>query len=739
MSATAPAMPQPSTSGGALNRPAGLLTDVSAALITAIVTLTFALSYAALIFAGPLSAGQPLGVVAAVTSVAMGGLVVALFSSIPFNSASPDGNSSAMMAAMAASAAADMAAQGLPDRVKFATVIVALMQVSMLSGLALLSLGLARAGKLARLLPYQVMAGFLGATGLVLVKGGAVLAAGVSLGLALLSDPEGCVRIAASCAMAGVMLVLLKRLTHPLALPALMAGFTVLHHAVFGLLHIGLEEQRARGWLTHFPSGLSFEYPWASARVAAVDWQVLLHHAPDFLAIAVVCLIPILLSIGALETASGIDADVDRELAANGAGAIVSGLAGGMLGYTSFTRSLLLLRAGGKARRAAVMAALFAPLLVAIGGPVLTRLPSTVLSAMMILLGAQLVEQWIFRARRQLSPVEWLIALLVVAISVALGFTYGVFAGLLVCCVSVAVAASRVPPVRARYRGELARSTVDRPEIEAEYLRVRADTLLVMHLQGHLFFGTMSRLLADIRQEIAAMPGVLSHILLDCRGVAGLDGTALAGFARLRQAAASGGVRLVFAGLAPRLAARLPASEASHRFADLDAALEWREDEILSGHVQESEPTRPLAGLFDDDLGVHEAPLFAALLPLQVPAGCVIVERGTASDDLFLLESGRAVIEAETLPGQSVRLRTLGPGTMFGEFGFLLGMRRTATVRADTDCRLWCLSRAALAELERERPATALAFHHALVGRLGTRMIERDSVAAALAGSLLRA
>jgi CRP-like cAMP-binding protein len=95
--------------------------------------------------------------------------------------------------------------------------------------------------------------------------------------------------------------------------------------------------------------------------------------------------------------------------------------------------------------------------------------------------------------------------------------------------------------------------------------------------------------------------------------------------------------------------------------------------------------------------------LAAGFQPRAAPAGTVVCRQGEPGDELFLIESGE--LETTAAVGLGVAsLGTMGPGEVFGEIAVLMGGRRTATVTAQSDARLWVLPRARLAEVGRHLP-----------------------------------
>jgi NTE family protein len=89
----------------------------------------------------------------------------------------------------------------------------------------------------------------------------------------------------------------------------------------------------------------------------------------------------------------------------------------------------------------------------------------------------------------------------------------------------------------------------------------------------------------------------------------------------------------------------------------------------------------------------------------DAPAGQALIERGRPGSGIFILERGRAIVEAPE--GH----RELGPGDVFGERALLEeDMTRTARVRAQTDVTCLAIGRMEIERLiaEDERLADRL-------------------------------
>jgi MFS family permease len=76
------------------------------------------------------------------------------------------------------------------------------------------------------------------------------------------------------------------------------------------------------------------------------------------------------------------------------------------------------------------------------------------------------------------------------------------------------------------------------------------------------------------------------------------------------------------------------------------------------------------------------------LIPLDVPAGTVVIREGDAGDRYYVVADGTLAVSVGGEPR-----RELGPGSSFGEIALLRDVPRTATVTSLTDCHLLALER----------------------------------------------
>lgn len=147
-----------------------VLPDLSAGFLTALVTLSYSASYAALIFSGALSTYLSAGLFAAMVSCIVVVTVVAVKSSLRFAIAGPDSNATAILAATIAGLSSHVRDR-MGEAAVLPTILMTLSVSALVTGILLYLLGYFRQGRVVRFIPYPVVGGFLAGTGYLLLEG----------------------------------------------------------------------------------------------------------------------------------------------------------------------------------------------------------------------------------------------------------------------------------------------------------------------------------------------------------------------------------------------------------------------------------------------------------------------------------------------------------------------------------------------------------------------------------------
>jgi SulP family sulfate permease len=657
-------------------------------------------------------------------------LGIAAFSSLPFSVGSIQDTTATILALVAARIAAAM-----PEDDAFLTVVLAIGVATVAAGLFFFVLGTLRLGELIRYVPYPVVGGFLAGTGWLLAKGAVGVLTDVPVALGTAGDVAGeWARLLPGVAFAITVLWVTRRRPHPAVIPAVSLGAIALFYTVAFVSGQGVEGAREGGWLIGpFPGGGLWR-PWTIDAVTGADWGAVLSQAAGIGTVLVVGVLTLLLNTTGIELVTERDVDLNRELRASGAANVVAGIGGGLIGFHALSLTTLAHRAGARTRLPGIVGAAICVLTLVFGAGALSLFPKPVLGGLLLYLGLGFLVDWVVLAWRRLPRVDYALVVFILVVIAAFGFLIGVGVGTLVALVMFVVEYSRGDVVSRAISGAAYRSNVDRDPGHLAILRDRGERIHVFELQGYLFFGTASSLLDRIKERLGDS-GLqeVRFMVLDFRRVSGLDSSAVLGFTKVRQLAASRRITLVLTGLDERLRRGLERGgfaedpEGGVRFMpDLDRGVQWCEDRLLeeAGAPATEEPP-PLEDQLRAALGsVDPAWVLPYLEAVEVDAGEAVMRQDEPADGLYFLESGRLTVQLESPEGERMRLRTMGPGTVVGEVTLYLGTPRTASVVAEVHSRLHRLSADALARMERGDPTVAAAVHRMFARLLAERLTD---------------
>jgi SulP family sulfate permease len=705
-----------------------LLSSLGAASVLAVMNVAAALSMGALVFAGPLADKTATGVGLFLIATALAGLLVPLASGYRGMIASPRSGQAPIFAAMAAAIVAAMPG-ALPEQVA-ATVVAAILAATVVTGLVMYGLGRRRLGTLVRYLPYPVISGFFAGLGYLLIAGGVT----VALGAAGATAPQGAAALLRQVAPALVfalgLFVLERRVRHGLLMPLYVCAAILVHHVATAGAPVAAP-------LTAPESG-AFWPPITPDGLALVDWSMVLAQADTIAVLALLSVIMLLLDVAGLEIVIGRDLDPNRELRAAGLANIFGGLAGSALAFSSAAGTTLAHRLGGGSFATVVIYVALVLGTLLLGPSALTLVPAAVLGGLLVYTGLTFLERWLWQAWRRLPVADFLVVAVILAVVARFGILEGVAAGIVLAALIFVHSYSRIGNVRVVLRGDEHNSNVDRAPQEQAHLDSHADRLLIYLLQGFLFFGSANRLLDGIRAQLAAPEAErLRFLLLDFRGVSGMDTSAGQCFGRLMQKARETRRKLVFTGCTPRVRARLERLRDElgigagnvRFFGELAEGRAWCDDMLLEGldgnnSGAEVDVTAALTRILGD---AKAAALLSAYFTEQwTRAGADLFAKGEKGDALFLILEGAVAIRLPLPDGGALTLRTIRAGAVVGGMALYSGEPRSATCTVVKDARLARLDLEAYRRMERDHPAVAGQFHKFIVRLMAERVVRTN-------------
>jgi SulP family sulfate permease len=390
---------------------------------------------------------------------------------------------------------------------------------------------------------------------------------------------------------------------------------------------------------------------------------------------------------------------------------------------------VLLNQQTGPSRFGALIPALWGAILLLAGPTLLAYLPRFAVGALLIAVG---LDRFLLRivGDARVNPVlETVIAVIVSLSIIFLGILNGMAIGIAAAIVLFAYNYRRIPIVWATLSGADVRSNVVRSPEVMRLLEAQGARIVLFRLQGYLFFLNVSSVRAAVEKRADEKPA-LNDIIFDFRDVVGMDSSALMAFRRIGQIAEEKKFRVTFAGLHPDLR-------------DLfERAMMWRDEGILcvetADRALQSAEDRLVAesekGRFSYALTLSQA--LAAFAPGQVPEGRlarylehvelqpneVLMHLGDPADAMFFVEAGQVTAELQREGTAPLRLQTSSPGALTGEIALFRGGVRTASVRAEGNCRLARLSKAALERMEKEDADLAQLIHRFIIVQLADKV-----------------
>jgi len=728
-----------------------LISKLTAAAIFGILNTSFAVSYASLIF----SSTAPTYFVVAVALFLVGGCLVSIIicslSSYSGVIAFIQDVPVAISGLIALSLAAML--QGAGPDVLFANIFTAIVLATVLTGIAFLLLGHFKLGNLVRFIPYPVMGGFLAATGWLLFKGGLQVSTGVGFQVLQVAsfftqaDPAHLM-----CALIfGIGLLMLTRgfPGNGLVTPVTIVGSILLFLLVARLFGYGMDYLDSNGWLL----GPLPEAPlWRSAALPdwhLVDWTMVFSQAGSIATIVVLSVISLLLNSTGIEFIAGRDLDINRDLKASGIANLVSGFIGAPSSYVFISQTTLATRMGARDRSVGIVHGLFLLLVFFVGGTFLVFFPKFVAAGLPVYLGLAMMWEWLIDARRSVPKVDYAIIVGILLIVEFFGFLEGIGIGIVASVVIFVFRYSTIDIIKNQFDGRSFRSSKDRSITDQRLLDHHSDQMVILQLQGFIFFGTANSLYEKIKQLVTQAEKALKFVVLDMLLVQGIDSSAVKSFEKLAGYLETKDIHLVIVNSSENIktafeADGLQTSEYKRLryFDDLEHATEWCEDLIAASETQKIEAAKmegeeTVADLFQavyaDMMAALEIQvMFETLIErmqgyleeVDVSPGAHLYRQDDISTDVYFIVRGQVTLAGTNLEGASYRFRTLGPWTLTGEVGAFLGYHAPYDAAVEKAGLIYRLSAENRQKIEAEDAALASELQRLIITMLGSQLMK---------------
>jgi len=736
---------------------AGRAGDLWGGFASMLVALPSAIGFGITIYAvlGPEYAGR--GALAGLIGTFALGIVAPLFGGSRFLISAPCGPAALLLAALTA----DLLKHSHGETAPAATVLLVLSLVGLLSAGLQFAYGALGGGRLIKFIPYPVVAGYLSCIGVLLFAKQVPDFLGLSKGTAAASglvspDTWAAPSLVVGGLTAGAML-LAPHVTKRVPAVIIGLGTGCLGYALLGIYLPQLRELDGNplviGALAGKPSELAVGFLTRFSGLGALSMADL------GLAVVPAITLSVLLSIDTLKTTVIVDAltrtrsDSNKELRGQGLGNLAAALLGGIPGAGTMGATMVNVVSGGESRRAGVFEGASALVAFVLFGGSLPGVPSLIgwlpkaaLAGIIMVIAFRMIDRHsFFLLRHRTTWPDFLVVVAVIVTGVTTSPIAAAAVGLALAIMLFTRDQIRGSVVRRKMPGNRMASKRQRPPEELALLQQKGAEAIICSLQGTLFFGTTDQLVGLLDDDIR----ICRYLVLDLRRVQSIDYTAGHMLAQIDAQLGDRGAHLLFSGQPLTLPKGLDLRgyfkrldfvprPGTHLVEDLDRAVEWIENDILStAGMSRVEAAAPLA-LADFDLFGHlgkEAlyTLAQVIEPRHLDESARLFCRGDDGDEIYLIRSGAVQILLPIEGGRRHHLATFARGSFFGDMAFLDGDKRSADAVAGEPTDLFVLSRRRFDELSGKHPDIGTAFFSQLARSMALRLRQTDAQLQALA------
>jgi SulP family sulfate permease len=601
-------------------------------------------------------------------------------------------------------------------------------------------------GKLIKYVPYPVIAGYLSAVGILLIKGQLNRLLGVPKSvefLPMISQISQWNPI--NVAVGGVTLIAMF-ITSKTArkIPPAIISLT-LGVGTFFLIGSMMEPSLLNLEGNKYVVGNIIPKEGGVWKAVTMHWDDLTHipysKIPSILIPALS--LAFLLSIDTLKTSLVLDAmtqtrhDSNKELIGQGLANLFSSIFGGVPGAGTMGPTLVNVSSGAKTPSSSVLVGVFSLIVLVLFANYLAWIPVPAQAAILIFVGIRMVDfksVQLIRFRATQFDFFVILAVVMTAIFTSLLMAGGV--GIFLAIFLFLREQTRFSVVRRKYLGNQKFSKKRRVPSEAEVLSSHGGKSLVLELQGQLFFGTTDQLFTIVESYLKTC----DYFTFDMRRIQSIDYTAVNMLKQIAQRIKSKNQKLIMSSVPMSLPSGQDLKAYLHNlglseeksgiifFNNIDEALEWVENDILAKYIQVHKDPKAALELNEFEFFKTFSPnVINELKVIAIESDFGIDEnvfhKGDSDDRIYFIRKGIIKIQLPLPGNMTLVLATVGKGDFFGDMAFLDKETRSADAIADSEeVQLYCFSRTQFDEIAKNHPEIAGVFFEKLAHTISLRM-----------------
>jgi SulP family sulfate permease len=597
------------------------------------------------------------------------------------------------------------------------------------------------------------MGGFLAGTGWLLVKGGLQVSTSVSFQLADVFNFLNNVNMSQlACGLIfGCGILFLKRRfpSNKFILPVSIISSFIIFLFAAKLMGHSNDYLSGSGWLIGpLPEAAlwrSIEFP----DMQLIEWPLIFKQIGSISSIIVLSAISFLLNESGVELIVGGDFDINRDLYVTGGVNVATGILGVPSSYIYLGSTVTASRIGGRHRSVGILIGFLLLMIFFAGASFLSLFPKFVAGGLLLFLGLSLILEWLIDARKTIPFIDFAIICCIVLIIEFVGFLEGIGIGILVSILIFVFRYSTINVIKNMFDGSTVNSSKDRSIPDQRILEHNTEQMLILQLDGFIFFGTGNGLYERVKQYISEPGRNLQFILMDMTLVRGIDSSAIKSFQKLAQLLVKSQIELLIVGLDDNILKILDTGGFTPNeykcliyFKDLDHAIEHCEDIIIESEKFRMREERLKGGQTDLDIIQATYTDMMAALELQekfenmigkmkpylkevpINTGEHIYRQKEICKDVFFIMRGQVTLSRKNRQGESTRIRTLGPWTITGELGAFIDYRAPYDALVVKDGHAFKLDEKSKLQLEADDPELASELQKLIIIMLGNQLMK---------------
>eukprot|EP00536_Pseudo-nitzschia_multiseries_P004862 jgi/Psemu1/238019/estExt_Genewise1.C_850070 len=456
------------------------------------------------------------------------------------------------------------------------TVMVMFAMASVLVGLVFFLLGKFQLGKVVYFFPQHVLIGLIGGIGILLCKTGLenTLADTITIASMIEGWNHWIVVLVLELVLRYLEYATTDSKGNPrftLLSPIFFCMITPCFYLALWILKIPVSDSKDAGYF--FPSlddvqendesdmslNTKFGTPWDLWMVvdfSTVSWAAIFDSVPTIIALVLFSLIHVPINIPAFALSSKVDADMNKELIAHGISNMLAGAGGGLQNYLAYTQSVLYDKSGGTGRASGLAVAAVTVLLFFVGPAIASYIPRCMAGALLLHVGIDLFLEGVYDSYGTFDLLEYSGIWLIVVVMSVYGMEAAMVAGAVAAVSTYAVQnVAYLSPIRGVMPATTLRSSHWNRIAASEAILADNDVgrsrILVVQLQGHLFFGNMAFFTDQMHELLCPSPEQSSKgngittiveeerkpplvLIMDFSLVLGIDSSAAHGIVKLK-------------------------------------------------------------------------------------------------------------------------------------------------------------------------------------------------------------